>query len=373
MLCRLCGSNKIQEVINFGYQPIAKFLLTEQDQVFNTYPIVLDYCTYCSFLQLRHCIPSSILYGQQVNLSSWKNQPHIPVILDELMNLSGINGQSKILEIGCNDGSFLRELKRIGFKHLVGIDPCAPKDEEGICYHQENFYGQIEEYFDLIIIRHVLEHVESLEYFGYNLKHSCKEGTYLLIEVPDFEWFMQLSDYSGIWEEHVNYFTEHTLRQYFAKFGIELLQTRRFNYSGQALFALCMYTDEIKEPVPHIEYRVRGYQNNYTQYKKRLRAALEKCNKDITVYGAGCRATSLINYMEIGDLISFVVDDQLEKQDKFLPGSRLQIKKPGYLYNGRTCLLAVNAENEERVIENHNHFSGQFHSILPMSGRILSI
>lgn len=373
--CRLCSQKQLLQLIDFGMHPITKYLLEEKEQQVDIYPIVLLYCPYCSFVQLETCISSLILYGHQVNLSSWKNQPQIPYILDTIQNLPSINHQSKVLEIGCNDGSFLRELKRLGYKNLVGVDPGAPDSENGISYHQEGFYGQIEEYFDLVIARHTLEHIEQLEWFGYNLKNTCKEGTFLLIEVPDFEWFMYYKDYSAIWEEHVNYFTEVTLKKYLLQFGIEVLRTTRFQYSGQALFAVCMYTGEIKSPGQHSENRIREYKNSWINFKSKFREALKKRKKDVVVYGAGCRSTSLINYTEVGDLISLVVDDQEEKQNKFLPGSKLPIYPPYQLYNGQidTCLLAINAENEESVLKKHTDFHGEFYSILPPSRRMLSI
>lgn len=377
MLCRLCGQREVDEVIDFGKHSITKYLLNKSDQKFDTYPIVLSFCQQCSFLQLQDCIPSEILYGQQVNLSSWKNQPHIPQILDIIANLSGITHHSKILEIGCNDGSFLRELQRMGYKNLTGIDPGATDSDNGTQYHQKFFtdsMGEIDREYDLVILRHVLEHIEKLADFGDCLRVISKEGTYLLIEVPDFDWFLKLSDYSGVWEEHVNYFTDYTLARFLKRFGIKVLRTTRFNYSGQSLFAVCMFTGEQKfDTSQYTNYQIKGYRNNWPQYRRRLRSALEDCKKDICIYGAGCRAASLINYTGISDLISFVVDDQIEKQGKFLPGSRLSIKKPGYLYNSKTCLLAVNAENEEKVLNNHSHFVGEFHSILPLSRRILSI
>lgn len=375
--CRLCGQREVDEVINFGKHPITKYLLDKSNQKFDTYPIVLSFCQQCSFLQLQDCIPSEILYGQQVNLSSWKNQPHIPQILDIIANLSGITHHSKILEIGCNDGSFLRELQRMGYKNLTGIDPGTPDSDSGIQYHRKffaNSMSEIDREYDLVILRHILEHIEKLADFGDCFRVISKEGTYFLIEVPDFDWFLKLSDYSGVWEEHVNYFTEYTIKRFLKRFGIEVLRTTKFNYSGQSLFAVCIFTGEQKfDTSQYPNYQIKGYRNNWPQYKKRLRSTLEDCKKDICVYGAGCRSTSLINYTGISDLISFVVDDQIEKQGKFLPGSKLPIKKPGYLYNSKTCLLAVNAENEEKVLNNHSHFVGEFHSILPLSRRVLSI
>lgn len=72
------------------------------------------------------------------------------------------------------------------------------------------------------------------------------------------------------------------------------------------------------------------------------------------MYGVGCRACTFTNAFGLGSLIDTSVDDQVERQGLFMPGSRIPIGPPQTL-NGSTaplvCLLAVNNENEAKVTE----------------------
>ena len=96
----------------------------------------------------------------------------------------------------------------------------------------------------------------------------------------------------------------------------------------------------------------------------------------VAVYGGGCRSCSLINYTGIGPHIATIVDDQPEKQDKLMPGSRLPIRPSEELLSQDIdlCLLAVNAENEQKVIARNEAFTargGRFLSLHPPSDRLL--
>ena len=90
----------------------------------------------------------------------------------------------------------------------------------------------------------------------------------------------------------------------------------------------------------------------------------------IAVFGAGHISSTYINLMEIDDLIEFVVDDDSNKQDLYMPGSGLPIKKSISLINENVqlCLLTQNPESEKRVILNSSEFledGGKFVSIFP--------
>ena len=98
----------------------------------------------------------------------------------------------------------------------------------------------------------------------------------------------------------------------------------------------------------------------------------------VAVYGAGCRACSLVNFAGLAPYVEFVVDDQIERQGKYMPGSRLRIGPSEILENGTVdlCLLGVNAENESRVISRHQDYlqnGGRFASIHPPSERLLPV
>ena len=93
------------------------------------------------------------------------------------------------------------------------------------------------------------------------------------------------------------------------------------------------------------------------------------------MYGGGCRSSSLINFAGLESEIDLIVDDQAEKQGRFMPGSRIPILPSEALIDGDVgiCVLSVNAENEEKVLarqENYQGQGGRFVSMHPPSDRL---
>jgi|ERR1039458_1133560 SAM-dependent methyltransferase len=79
----------------------------------------------------------------------------------------------RILDVGCGRGQLLSILHRAGFNHLFGVDPYLSEDIEvvpGLRVRKQSL-EQLSEQFDLIMLHHVFEHVES----GQTMLKSCRQ------------------------------------------------------------------------------------------------------------------------------------------------------------------------------------------------------
>jgi len=93
---------------------------------------------------------------------------------------------SKILDVGTGNGQNLLSLQRYGFTHLSGIDPFIKDDIEytsGITIKKADIYS-IEEKYDLVMLNHVLEHMDEQERVVSKLYDLVEQDGLVLIRIP---------------------------------------------------------------------------------------------------------------------------------------------------------------------------------------------
>ncbi len=386
--CNLCSGTDLSALIEFGNYPIMKHYTKYRDEVQPVFPMNLYVCKSCGLTQLVDSCPPNLLYDNYVTLSSWKSQPQIPKEIEILKSLEGFTTDSKIFEIGCNDGIFFDHFAANGFTNFMGIEPTT----DGFNIAKEKGYNVIHDYlnietakkikdehgtFDLLMARHVLEHISDLPDMIKSIDLLLADNGYILIEVPNFKRCLESYNYA-LWEEHVNYFTMETMKWYLAQIGIKAVQEDIIVFSGEALFVIGRKTKDVKPDTKYLESllslnqqyadRWSSFKDNFLQY---LKTEKEK-GKKIAVYGAGSSTFCLLNFLEVGGYVDLILDDQKEKQNLFTPGCKIPIVSGVELYSSNIdiCFLAVNVENEHKVIGKHQKWvdgGGQFWSLIPPS------
>lgn len=394
--CHGCRGESFSPVLDFGDQPISHRLLKAPGDAEYVHPLALRRCLACGLIQIEDPIPPDELYSDYNWLSTWKPQAHVPELVEWVATQPGLPKDGLIFEAGSNDGLFLDSLRARGFSNVLGLEPARDAREAALAKGLRTLPGYltpdvarklVAEYgrCRVFVSRHVLEHVPDLPAFGEAMSLLLEPGGLVLIEVPFFQRNLEKTDYSLIWEEHTNYFTEATLNRFLSAHGVSVLRTAEFVFSGEVIAVLGVHSGEpagaapaaVAEPGDLVEI----YRRNFERFRAGCIAYFEQCRAEgqkIVVYGAGVRAHAMLNFTRLAPWVDFIVDDQPEKQGMFFPGARLPIKPSSELDSiGKAlCLLAVNAENEGTVIAKHQRFiagGGQFYSVCPPSPRLLPV
>jgi SAM-dependent methyltransferase len=112
-----------------------------------------------------------------------------------------INKDAKILEIGCGEAGNLKPFADIGCECL-GVDLNRVKVEYGQAYYAQhpngsrvtlvvddvfNMVDAYKDYFDLVILRDVIEHIHNQEKFMKNLKNFVKPGGQIFFGFPPWQ------------------------------------------------------------------------------------------------------------------------------------------------------------------------------------------
>ena len=124
-----------------------------------------------------------------------------------------------VLDYGCGDGLLVEALK-IKIKNSIGADfnkwPDTPKHLKIITYKQlsnKKYY----KYFDVIILRHVLEHTTNPNQFLKSISKYINSNGSFLIEVPNYaHWWIKIfgRNYDQFYVPyHVHHFTFESLQK----------------------------------------------------------------------------------------------------------------------------------------------------------------
>jgi SAM-dependent methyltransferase len=383
--CRVCGSGEVEPLLDLGRMPIAHRLLGAPGEAEDVFPFLISLCQGCGLMQVVDPVDPELLYrGFNYNFSSWKPEPHradeIGLILERVAPRS-------VAEIGANDGLFLSELRAAGVENVAGIEPNpvsgARARERGLAIYEgmasvETAKRMVADHgsFDLVVSRQVLEHVPDVETYFATARALLREDGHLFIDVPDMEPSASLGDCSVLWEEHVSYFTRSTLEALLRAHGFEPVAVRTYDFSGGALAILARRTSErVSRPLvdPAGVDLARRFARRTGEYGARLTAAVGRASaKGFTpvIYGAGVRACTLTNALRLTGL-AYAIDDQAERQGKFLPGTHLEIRASETLASARgstIVLLAVNNENEGRVSERIREVAGDRAHVVSVCG-----
>ena len=115
--------------------------------------------------------------------------------------------------------------------------------------------------------------------------------------------------------------------------------------------------------------QINNYIEKYSYVKAGLQGIISEMSP-VAIYGCGARSSNFVNFLEINS-IEFFIDDQIQKQNKFVPGSNLEIVQFKEKYKNMNILLGVNAENENAVIKKRNLNTKKIFSISPPSRYLL--
>ena len=94
--------------------------------------------------------------------------------------------------------------------------------------------ADISERFDLVVCRHVVEHIAEIGAFLTGLRAIAARcgGAVTMIETPDFEWTARNACFWDVFYEHCNYFTRPTLAYLCRRAGLSVARHRRV-FGGQ--------------------------------------------------------------------------------------------------------------------------------------------
>lgn len=398
--CRFCLNKNLKQVIDLGFQPAANAFLSKKQlkEKEHFFPLKVNFCSTCGQLQLTHIVSPDYLFRNYVYASSTS-----PVFIAHFENYAQsvykkikLSTDSKVLDIGSNDGILLKPFKKLGVK-ILGVDPATKIARQAT----KNGIPTINEYFnqslankiikkwghaDVITANNVFAHVPFIDELIQASRNLLKSEGVLIIEAPYLVDFLQKNLFDTIYHEHVSYLSIRPLITLFKRFNMTIFDVEGTDSHGGSI-RVFVKKNESKRKMKSIvekfiQQELRLGLSKVQTYKKfakkidqnkkdlnKLLKQLKSTGKSIVGYGAPAKGNTLLNYFNIGpQIIDYIVDDSSYKQGLFTPGMHIPVvssdeivkTKPNYIF-----ILAWNfAKPLMRKLEYFKKSGGKF--IIPV-------
>ncbi|WP_287363409.1 class I SAM-dependent methyltransferase [Mesorhizobium sp.] len=354
--CRSCGGSGIETFLEFGKTPLADRLLTSSDisEPEPIFPLRVAFCKDCSLVQITETVNPIILFADSYPYYS----SFSPALLKhsranalDLINRRGLGPESLVIELASNDGYLLKNYVEAGIR-VLGIDPAdgpaAAAERVGVPTRCAFFTRDLAETLraqgmraDIVHANNVLAHVADTNGFVAGIARLLKDDGVAVIEAPYVEPLIEHCEFDTIYHEHLCYFSVTALDKLFRRHGLYLNEVKHLSIHGGSL-RLYVETREnvgatVQEQLAHEASRgidaigyFRDFSTKVDALKRDLSTLLGRLKSQgatIAAYGAAAKGATLINTVGIGcDLVDFVVDRNVHKHNKYMPGQRLPIR-----------------------------------------------
>jgi hypothetical protein len=203
----------------------------------------------------------------------------------------------------------------------------------------------------LIILRHVLEHVEQPVAFMEMLR-SCIPDVPVFVEVPDLDWVVSSNAFWDFCYEHCNYFTPASLRACLGVAGFQVEEQRR-SFDDQYQWAICRPAGKSAH-FSHADAAVERIGRYAQQESARISDLSEKARASggVAVWGMATKGVVLCSILG-GEWIIGGIDANPRKQGCYAPGSGVRINPPEWaasLPEG-SAVLVMNPRYMEEIAD----------------------
>nr|WP_181705670.1 class I SAM-dependent methyltransferase [Chthonobacter rhizosphaerae] len=348
-------------------------------------PLRLGFCPECSLVQLLETRPPEEMFGDDyVYFSSYSDDllRHSRENAAELIERLGLGPSSLVVEIASNDGYMLQTFKTAGVP-VLGVDPArhpaAAAIAKGIDTVVDFFGVRVADRLvadgrraNLIIANNVVAHVADQNDFVAGMARLLAADGTAVVEFPYVRDLIEHVEFDTIYHEHLCYFSVGSAATLFARHGLHLNDVRRIPIHGGSLRLFFGRDPKPTQAVAAIleEERRLGV-DRYAYYEsfgvrvrefreraRRLLGDIRAQGKRIAAYGAAAKGTIMLNYLDVDDrAIEYVVDRNVHKQGKYVPGVRLRIDPPEKLIADRPDYVVILPWNfREEIIRQQQDF-----------------
>jgi SAM-dependent methyltransferase len=393
--CRSCGHVGLEPVLDLGTTALVDTLVTKErlHSFEPKHPLAVGLCPACALMQVLDTVPAEEVFHEEYTYyasfsTSWLEHCRKNVL--KQIERFRLNHNSFVIELASNDGYLLKNYVEKNIP-VLGIDPCKGPVEAALKINvptMHAFFGldlakrlaAEGKKADIIHANNVMAHVADTNGFIAGIAAILKDTGTLVTESPYVRDLIDHCEFDTIYHEHLCYYGVTSLKNLYARHGLYINDIERLTTHGGSIRQYVSKNPGESETVKQLladEKRlgIDRPSEYYSSFASRVEAIktemlrilkdLKRQGKKVAAYGASAKGSTMLSYLGAGpELIEFVVDKNVHKHGKFMPGlhnpihdvTAVEEKKPDYL-----VLLVWNLKDEIlRQMEPYRRAGGKF-------------
>jgi methylation protein EvaC len=353
--CQLCGG-AVEQFLDLGDQPLSDAFLTENDigQEF-FYRLVVGSCRGCHMVQLLNEVPRELMFHEDYpyySSGSSLMREHFATTATSL--LDKVTGPDPfVVEIGCNDGVFLKTIHEAGVRH-VGFEPSGRVGEVA----RGNGVRVLTEFFeestamtvrdtdgpaDIIYAANTICHIPYLDSIFHGVDALLSPDGLFVFEDPYLGDIIAKTSFDQIYDEHFYFFSAASVKATANRFGFELLDVQSLDvHGGEVRYSLGrrgrapsaavgrLLAAEAAAGLTNLAV-LRSFAARVLDIQQKLPALLRNLvasGQTVVGYGATAKSATVTNFCGIGpELVSYVCDTTPAKQNRLTPGKHIPVRQ----------------------------------------------
>ena len=388
----------MKKFLDLGYQPLANSYLNSKNLYIKEkkFKLVVGFDKNNYLVSILNTVPKEMMFNKDYPYKSSESL----TMRDAFKKLSNkIKKKFKpntILEIGSNDGTFINNFNK---KKVIGVEPC--KNLANIT--KKKGYKTYSEYWninlakklttnkkiDLIYSANTLSHIKNFSEIFKAIELSLSKNGILILEDPSLLECIKKVAYDQFYCEHIYVFSTIALQKILRKFGLEIFDIENIDtHGGSNRYYIKKYMNtkfKIKKKVNkniilekkfglHKFITYKKFAKKVFKSKKKLNVIFKKLKsqkKKVIGYGATAKSCTVLNYCKIDQKdINFFYDTTSFKINKYLPGSKIKIRKYKKLSRDEADYVFLGAWNfKEEIFNKEKEFiknGGKFITHVPL-------
>ncbi len=354
--CVLCNKKKLTTVLNFKKTPLANSYeksLIKKSKLYNLSTIL---CDFCGHLQLKELIKPQIMFRDYLYVSGTSKVliSHFKNYANKVIKKFKLKKKDNILDIACNDGTFLENFIKKNYTNVVGVEPALNLKKINLKKKikiNSFFFGYKKSFilkkkyksFKLITANNVCAHVPNLEDFFLGVKNILHKDGCMVFEVSYLYDVIKKLSFDTIYHEHMSYHSIKPLINFFNRLNLEVFDCDRVEAQGGSIRVYISHKNSFKVKNKKILsmvknekklglFKVKTYRNYYSRIcyqKNKLNKILynfKKKNYKIYGFGAPAKLTTFSYVFNIKKILfEAIIDDNQFKQNLYTPGKKIPI------------------------------------------------